>query len=80
MYSFDRNAKYLEKYLQMNNDPVTIPTAEELEAMEHSSDVNAVSSPNSKDHPEGWSLLFLCEEGNRTDLNATVRWTVARDG
>lgn len=45
-------------YLTYTDDPVTIPTAEELEAMEHSSDVNALSSPKKKSHTIGVGFLF----------------------
>ena len=40
-------------YLTYTDDPVTIPTAEELEAMEHSSDVNVLSSPKIKTTQKG---------------------------
>lgn len=46
-------------YLTYTDDPVTIPTAEELETMENSSDVSALSSPKNKNHPKGWFLFFL---------------------
>jgi len=63
-------------YLTYTDDPVTIPTAEELEAMEHSSDVNALSSPKKEHHPFGW-CSFL-PYGNRKAVKKTVQWTVFR--
>ena len=41
-----------------------------------------VVSTKKKTHPEGWVFLFdmAFEIRTRTQLNATVRWTVARDG
>ncbi len=43
-------------YLTYTDDPVTIPTAEELDTMENSSDVSALSSPKRK--PPFW-VVFL---------------------
>ena len=48
-------------YLTYTDDPVTIPTAEELEAMEHSSDVNALSSPK-KTPPNRGGFSFAVRE------------------
>ena len=42
------------------NEPVTVPTSDELEAIEGSSDIEAFASPAQKKHHEKWCFfLFL---------------------
>ena len=47
-----------------------------------SSNLTSMCPPNKKHHPSGWCFLFgmVFRYRTRTHLNATVRWTVARDG
>ena len=52
-------------YLTYTDDPVTIPTAEELEAMEHSSDVNALSSPKDNTTQMGGVIFSVRESKGR---------------
>ena len=58
-------------YLTYTDDPVTIPTAEELEEMEHSSDFSALSSPKTKPHLSVW--FFFLPYGNRRDRPSKAR-------
>ena len=45
------------------------------------SDLTSFSPPKEKDHPTGGLFLWVeNKQRTRTHLNATVRWTVARDG
>ena len=56
-------------YLTYTDDPVTIPTAEELEEMEHSSDFSALSSPKRKPHLSVWFSFWWSQCNlNRTPI------------
>ena len=47
----------------------------------NSSSLTSSAPPNTKSIPSGVLFVFhVSEEGNRTDVNTTVRWTVAGDG
>jgi hypothetical protein len=66
---------YFKVHLTYTDEPIDMPTTEEIEFMDQSSDIASAVSPIKNPTPDGVGFFIAVRESNRS--NATVLWTVA---